>query len=301
VDVHGATGRWVSIAASPSGVAHIAYKNFGPNTLRHAVRSGGGFTLETVDATGDVAGSTAIAVDASGNPHIAYTDDANGNLKYARFTGASWMLESVDASPAYHDRTNTSLKYAVRAGGTWRNETVDDSGNVGQQPTIAIGAGDLIHIIYQDADGSQIMHSTSRVGGWSTNRAIGTTAVYPFLGMTLDAAGNPGFAYRTSAGEVHFVRQTGGTWREESVDATADVGWQLRAAADPAGNAHLVHYDLTNGDLRHATQSGASWALEIIDSAGSVGSHPAIAIDPAGRIHVAYLDGTRGMLKYATR
>src|SRR5438552_7028859 len=116
------------------------------------------FTIESVDATGDVGLYTSIKVDASGNPHISYYDQDHGNLKYAHKSAGIWVVETVDASIndvgqftslaldksgnphiSYYDTTNGNLLYAHKVGGIWVLETVDATAHdVGRGTSIAL-------------------------------------------------------------------------------------------------------------------------------------------------------------------
>lgn len=69
----------------------ISYCNGG---LKYAAKGGGTWTVETVDATGDVGMYTSLALDAQGNPRISYWDANKNQLKYA-----SAAIEISDPAP----------------------------------------------------------------------------------------------------------------------------------------------------------------------------------------------------------
>jgi hypothetical protein len=87
------------MAPAPKG-PHISYYDVTNEDLKYAVKSGAGWTIETVDAAGSVGWFTSLVIDARGNPHISYQEAANGKLKlkYAAKSGTSWSLEIVDAT-----------------------------------------------------------------------------------------------------------------------------------------------------------------------------------------------------------
>ena len=135
-----------SLALDSNGNPHIAYYSAGPGTLKYAHKSGGVWTLETVDATGIVGYTPSIAIDAAGNPHISYVGGyLTGSLKYAVKSAGSWSFETVDNTvctqlsslvrtatttrDCYLDCTNTDLRYPPD-GGAWTSEPrpVDERG-----------------------------------------------------------------------------------------------------------------------------------------------------------------------------
>src|SRR5262249_9794826 len=74
---------YTSLALDAQGNPHISYyADFTQGDLKYASKSGGVWTTESVDITGDVGSYTSLALDAEGNPRISYYDTVNGDLKY---------------------------------------------------------------------------------------------------------------------------------------------------------------------------------------------------------------------------
>ncbi len=141
-----------SLALDARGKPHVSFNDAVSGHLRYASRSGGAWTLETVD---DVAGLSSLKLDSEGNPRISYDDIANGNLMYAAKSGGAWTVESVDGGGEYCSLALDAqgnpaishyhlflgdLKYARKSGGVWTLETVDATGDVGWYSSLALDA-----------------------------------------------------------------------------------------------------------------------------------------------------------------
>jgi hypothetical protein len=138
-------GEYTSLAFDAQGNPHISYYSLS-YAVKHASKSGGVWTIETVDAAQDA--YTSLALDAHGDPHISYRDLARGYLKYASKSGGVWTFETVDgpgvvgsynslaldgqgnAHIAYFHRTNGQVKYATKTGNTWSTETIDATAGI---------------------------------------------------------------------------------------------------------------------------------------------------------------------------
>ncbi len=98
----------------------------------------------------------------------------------------------------------------------------------------------------------------------------------------------------------HAAAQNSG-WAVEVVDATLGAGRSATAAADPAGQLHVVYLDAA-GWLRYAHQNGTGWQSEAIlplslEALPSLG----LAVDPLGTPHIAFRSDTDSRLFYAVR
>ena len=72
--------------AGAQGNPRISYWDLSNDDLKYAAKSGGSWTIETVDAAGSVGTWTSLALDAQGRPRISYFDETNGHLKFAEWS-----------------------------------------------------------------------------------------------------------------------------------------------------------------------------------------------------------------------
>ncbi len=199
--------------------------------LRVAIGDGftsGGWTLMSVDNSGDVGRYCSLAYDSSGNLHAAYYDGTNYNLKYARLDVGFgvWFTQTVDASPnldglytsiainpvtnqpaiSYYDLTAAALKYAEFNGVGWNIQTVDDVGDVGLYTQLRFDpVRGVVYILYHDA----------------TNEA---------LKIAIRTIANP-------------------TWTIIDTVESGGVGMRPSLFIDSNGRVRMSYYDEQRGDL----------------------------------------------------
>jgi len=167
IDTMGVIGYFpiAAIAVGPAGVVHVAYLDDTNFDLKHAVRTGGVWQLESVDAAGDVGLTPSIALGPSGAVHICYQDITNQALKHATNASGSWILETVDSSGnvgvcssaavdasgalhvSYRDDSIGGLRYATNSSGSWV-AIVLDSPNVETETSLALDGSGYVHIGY---------------------------------------------------------------------------------------------------------------------------------------------------------
>jgi len=269
-------GQALALKLDPSGGARIAYIGDAPigygggstettaRTLWYAEQVAGGWSLESVDLSGAVAGP-AIVVDGNGVPSIAY--QASGKLTWARRPQGvgSWTFETADAAAgtgeypsaaldgaghaliSYFDRTNGDLKVASNASGAWQASAVDTAGVTGLWTSLAIDGGGAPHVVYYDQTGTRLKHAVA----------------------------------------------AGATWTSEVADALAgaDVGQYASLAIDANGVLHAVSFDATHTRIRYAVRT-SGWSATTLDPLWS-GWSASLALGPTGAPRIAAVDDSR--------
>lgn len=186
-------------AAVVGGAVAAAYYDFTNGNLKYASRSGGTWSYETVESTGNVGLYTSL-YEVNSQPAISYYDATNKQLKYARYNGATWDIAVVDTVSAevgqytslkaignnpciaYYDVTQSSLKYAAYNGATWDVETVSSTGLIGKYASLCIIASKPCISCWNDTDNSlryfrwdgSVWHDEEFVGPFFESTACGT-------------------------------------------------------------------------------------------------------------------------------
>ncbi|HKZ93006.1 MAG TPA: hypothetical protein VJ249_00295 [Candidatus Bathyarchaeia archaeon] len=263
-DVGGSGGR--SIDLDSGGNPHISYIGPSYQGLKYATKSGGTWSIDTVDSAGE--GWPSLALDSSNNPHISYYNSTEG-LKYARWTGSAWNIEVADS-------TN------------------------GRYTSIALDSSDNPHISYR-GDGNAVMHARKSGGTWNIETVDSTPDGTAGTGtsIALDSGNNPHISYQGWPG-LRYAEKSGSSWINETVDSYGDFGAWNSIAIDSSDNPNIAYRDDSNGRLRYAMWTGSAWNLETVDEVGNVGSGASIALDSNNNPHISYYDGTNSDLKYAS-
>ena len=94
-------GRYASMAFVSTGEAWIAYYDTTNQDLEIAHGDGvNGWTIKTVDSTGNQGMYASLALTKAGLPRISYEGTVGGNggggLKFASFDGSKWTITNVD-------------------------------------------------------------------------------------------------------------------------------------------------------------------------------------------------------------
>src|SRR5262245_40812448 len=98
-DTSGSPGRTGDFLIWVGQQPVIAFCDSASGDLRLARRTpGAGWTLETLDAIGDVGAGTSMAVDDFGQLMISYYDATQHDLKLAHSVAGGWSLERVDTT-----------------------------------------------------------------------------------------------------------------------------------------------------------------------------------------------------------
>jgi hypothetical protein len=166
----------VALAVQPNGEPALTYYDTATTELRYAARTGDTWSIETVDADGDVGRYSSLAFDTAGTPHVAYyelTTNTGGAIRYATLTADGWVVETIDTLDqvrpgftgarriaslavdstgvphvAYSDEAG--LHYATRTDAGWDTVQIVTPGNspLGQLVSLAIDTSDRPHITF---------------------------------------------------------------------------------------------------------------------------------------------------------
>ena len=157
-----------SLAIDYFNTPHVSFYDKTTGDLKYAVRTGGGWVIQTVDSTGNVGVDNALALDSSAHPHIAYFDYTNTDIRYAVYNGSTWDIETVNNTAnyageavdmvldgadyphiSYKDQTANKLGYAYQDAGGWHLSTLDSEDYTGQQTSIAMDADGNVVVTYR--------------------------------------------------------------------------------------------------------------------------------------------------------
>ena len=178
----------VGIAIDSNNRPHISYALNGAdqcgNGLRLASYTGTGWSHSNVDSGSNRGCESAIVIDESDNIYIAYQDRSASKLKIATDKSGSWDSYLVDtgSSPsqlypgymtsmamddsgqfhiAHFDEKDDDLRYSTGTPNSgWNTEILDSSGHTGRDPSIAVDAANLPHIVYHTWSGQNLKYAT---------------------------------------------------------------------------------------------------------------------------------------------
>jgi hypothetical protein len=235
IDAGGFVGKCPKIAVSPAdGSIHIVYVTDlpGPDALRRAVYSGGGWTFETFTPQVYL-GEFSFALDAAGRPHVSYAHSPDG--------------------------VNVELVYGERPAGSWVFTVVPASGTP-HFNSIAIDPAGLPHIVYFDSLNSDLHHATRSSGIWTSETVHHdpTRTVGRYCSLAIDpSSGRLHVVYfDTTQQDLRYARKDpGASWVLQLLDTTGDVGRYCDVGIGAGGALQASYYDAATGNLKYLTGS----------------------------------------------
>jgi hypothetical protein len=274
----GETGHVVAAASTDDGL-HVLFHDGA--MLRYLVRRDGiSSPSEIIDPEGLQRAD--VLVDASGAVHVVYTA-INGPIG--------------------------ELRYTTRRSEWSEPELVD--GRSSFEPTIALGAGGVVHVAYEYVASSSdhaCVVSTRAVsssswtvldlarldGHWSSSPCNLRTTREGILHVAFGAYRDEGYVLRHATGSI-------GALRFETIDRASSFGTDPKAAAlDSTGRFHVAYRALADGALTMAVVApspGEKPTLEKLPAATGAGG-VLVAIDGADVTHVVFFRD--GALEYTS-
>ena len=284
----GSSADFASLALDSAGNPHIVYdysyfdsaNEIGYCYLKYAVKSGGSWTTETVDNSGNVGEFATLALDSAGNPHIGYAYD---------------YYNSNDGSDYLY------LKYAVKSGGSWTTETVDNSGNV-DFASITLDSAGNPHIGYaydyynsnNDTYSSYLEYASKSNGKW-TKETVNTNYTSD-ISLALDSAGNPHISYidfpDDSYPYIMYAVKSNGKWNETVISKASD-GSDNSLALDSTGNPNISYETNLYGDLMYTAIDTTAPLVDANPSGGTYNNTQTVTLTMNEQGNIFYtLNGT---------
>lgn len=277
----------------------------------------GEWTLETVDAEGDLQFGTSIALDGDGTPHVVYFR-SDQTLHHAVRGGAgSWATAQVEPGGFYArlltDATGTmhlvhytmspdALRYGRWDGAAWQLETV--AAKTAFDLGFGVGSDGRIHIAMfgLPTTGGNPEYVVGIPGTWDPPISIASTMNGPGSDLAVDAnntvhaiwAGGGGVAYSTGSISSLFTTP--------EVAAT-DSAVYARVATGTVPHIVFRRDAVNGGSVVHASRDDedSGWTETVVDASGDAGENVAIAVDASDAVHVAYTNQDENSLRYAHR
>jgi hypothetical protein len=286
VPVDGFPHAGTSVTIGTDGLPVISYQGYDGNGYVLGVLHCGNLsctadnTVTTVDTSESVGSSTSITVGSDGLPIVAYYDELDLNLKVLH-------CGNVECS----------------AGNTMT--TADSSGDVGENPSITIGADGLPLVTYSDrgSDSLKMLHcgNAACTAGNTLTLNMSSNHTGQYSSVTTGADGLPVIScYDWYNGDLRVLHCGNMDCTAANSDAPADldgdVGKWNSITIGTDGLPVISYFDSTGYDLKvlHCGNAActAGNTATTVDSTGVVGHDSAITIGADGLPLVAYYDDT---------
>ena len=312
----GYTAGWdADIAVESGGTPHLLYPDPCGVGLRHAVLSGGTWSVETVFDTDAVPAISAV-VDAAGLVRVAFTDATEAEVRCAwRDASGTWSVETVLTEAASPDIAldpagvphivaiaSGNLVHAWRDGGVWQSEIVA----AGESGAALVIEGDgTVHAAWVAANGTEIRHGVLDGGVWTVEVAV-SDGSGGLLGPSLavDGGGAVQMAYSTTAMASYHATNEGGSWKTTHLCTRYRPGTGADLERAPSGALSAVSTDAGRGVIRLAGQDAClAWTAEDLDPGGSVVGGASLAVDASGNLHAGVRVSVAGTqeIRYGVR
>lgn len=322
-------GTKPDIAIDVDGSPLIAYtleRRGDAGWVRVASGSGGAFVVTTLQ-TGYLYAPLDLEISASGTAAVAYHNhdwedaaiairDADGAWGISRVPdgghdgwdnslafGADGSLHALGVDPSQFGASE-GIEYATVVDGQW---TVQSIGS-GPQPyewgtDIAIDAQGVIHVVYFDAAGQDLIYGRNDGGGWDLQTIYDSGDAGRFAVLAVDESGAPHVAFFQSddvvnengraPGNIVYGSLDGTSWSFETIGAVDNQvlgfeGARRTLAIDLDGATPVVAY-LDEATLTLATREGGAWTNEtLFEADGDPFQVVGLALDADGAPHLTF-------------
>ena len=281
--------EYPAIAIDSADTIHVVWDDypFSITEIYYKRSTDGGATWSTAKTLAWTSGQSvrpAIAIDSTDAIHVVWQDSSPGNheiyYKSSKDGGVTWS--------ATQNLTST-------LGGS-------------MSPTVAIGSGDSVHVVWQDSTPGnwEIHYKRSTDGGttWGGARRL-TWTDGESLNPAIASGDNTHVVWEEEESgnyEIYYKRSTDGgtTWgTAKRLTWTSAGSFAPAIAMGTSGQVHVAWSDDAPGNdeiyYRRSTDGGATWSAARRLTWTTGGSFvPTIAVDSSDQVHIAWHDDTSG-------
>jgi hypothetical protein len=271
-----------TVAADGSSHVHIAAHYFAGNSLRFVTNETGAYVASTIDSSGSVGRAPILRVAPDQTLHIIYRVENAGTgdgwlrlASRANAVGSPWIFDTflgyepvlgphsfvIDGAGNLHviysrQRSGVyDLMHVERIGGIWTFGLIAQSGQP-DMSSIAVGAGNSLHVAYKDESTGALMYATNTTGAWTVEEVhrhtTGNLGRHNSVLYFPTASGDIHISYYDSVfGNLWYAGRSGigGAWNRRLVDSVGDVGRYTSIASDGTV-IYVSYYDAGNGKLK---------------------------------------------------
>ena len=217
VSTSGNTGWFTSIAVDSDDRIHISFYEQTDGELKYARKSGGTWTIRTLDSSGpgNTGMFTSLDLDTEEQPGVFYTHTGVGAAKYIHATksdASKWsdpsyvnyyfrdvglatsLALNTAGSPfiSYLDATIGQLKHARAYGPSWYKDFVpNDDRSIGLYSSIALSGELSPHIAYYEQTKGNLWYATWSGGGWTYTKLDQDGDVGRFVSQEIELGRHP--------------------------------------------------------------------------------------------------------------
>lgn len=326
-----------TIALDESDVASVAYKlrSFNADTFEwrstlNLLRIGDTLESELLDtshAEDYVWGEFEMdmVLDANGNIHIVHQSNPGAmteTLQYVVRSAAQTEkmdLQSlkpplrgvelaIDGNGVLHGciEFDGRLYYGNTAGGSWSLSVLDSliTGARGDNCSIAVDAGNSVHIAYLESFSNDLWYASNASGAWETERVdqqsgTSTNTIY-HTAIATDSAGFAHIAYAHDFAEndMEYATNASGSWLSEKVDDAGTVAYASDIVIDSTDTVYVLYEELAEGRPLHLATRDGAWSSFVLSSSGT-DQGLSMRADSTNALHVVFND-EGGELTYLT-
>ena len=270
----------IDIAVSADGVAAVAYHDHDFEDASVAIRAAdGGWSVSRIAHPGHDGWDDALAFDAGGGIHVLNIDPAQfgstDGVEYARLVDGEWVVETVGSGPQPYE---------------WGTD-------------IAIDAAGVVHIVYFEAGGRDLVYGRNDGSGWELTPIYENGDAGRFAVIALGADEQPYVAFVQADGrladegpapsDVVFGRFDGSGWSFEVVGRLEQhvLGFEgaRRSVALAATEAGPLVAFIDTATVWLGRRGADGWDVErVADADGEPLQVVDLAVDGGGTPHLVF-------------